>query len=510
MAEIHHLIHNLRGLRLLGPWLALALAVVCAAAADEDRPLRAEGKIGDLTLRTDIVTIDDGTKVDVESGTLLVAESRGRSGSEAVSIPFYRLRSLAERPASPIFLLAGGPGSSWIDRFENEENYREVQLYRQVADVVLFDQRGGGHSLPRMDCDEQERLPLDRPIDLSQMASALQDMARHCRERWIDAGVDLSAYTTLENARDVLDLKEALGYASVTLVGGSYGSHLALTLMRMAPDVVSRVVLYGVEGTDHTWDDPTGRLATLERIAGAIEASDGLGPEIPDVGLLGALEEVIRRLEREPAEVLVGEGHDRVGVVVDSELIRLLSGFQAGRFSRPNVWPEFVLDLYEGDYDFAARGAVALRRLRLDDPMHYMMDCASGISAARAERIRQDTAQDLVGRVNFEYETLCDVWNAPDLGAEFRSPVVSDIPTVVFHGTWDTSTPIENAREVVSTLSRGQLVEVVGGNHGALYNLFEHWSPMNSRLSSFLRGEPVRFPASVTLPMPEFSARQND
>jgi pimeloyl-ACP methyl ester carboxylesterase len=309
---------------------------------------------------------------------------------------------------------------------------------------------------------------------------------------------------------DVLALRSALGYSRISLVGGSYGSHLALALMKLAPEAVERVVLFGVEGLDHTWDNPGGRLAAYERIAGAAEVSPELRPAIPADGLLGALRTVLARLETAPQRAAVGEGEGRTEVVVDAELVRRVAGYQAGRRSRPDVWPGFLLDLLAGDYSVAAQGALALRELRLDDPMHYMMDCASGISAERAARYRSDPASELLGGVNLEYETLCEVWQAPDLGPAFRAPLVSSIPTLIVHGTWDTSTPIENAHEVVATLSRGHLVEVIGGGHGALYTLLRHWPPMEQRLAAFLRGEAVRFPSSVTLPPVTFSSRAAD
>lgn len=58
--------------------------------------------------------------------------------------------------------------------------------------------------------------------------------------------------------------------------------------------------MYGIEGTDQTWDDPAGFLATLERIAKAAESSDELGPHIPEGGLINALQTVIDRLEKHP------------------------------------------------------------------------------------------------------------------------------------------------------------------------------------------------------------------
>ena len=471
---------------------------------------RAAGSPGDLSIGTEAVTLEDNTLVEVEAGQFLVPENRNVPNSPVVSLPFYRLRSTTQNPANPIFLLAGGPGSSWIDRFENLENFNEVRFYQTFADVVLFDQRGAGHSLPKMSCDERQTLPLTIPLDPSTVASKLQEMSQACRDHWIEAGVDLSGYTTEENVDDVLELASALGYSKINLVGGSYGSHLALALMRAKSPMIGRVVLYGIEGLDQTWDDPGARLATYERIAGSIAASDPLGASIPESGLLESLREVIQRLEAEPVLVSIGEGEEETKVLVDAEVVRRVAGFQAGRRSRPNAWPEFILDLVAGDYSFVARGAIAVRSLRLHHPMHYMMDCASGISPARAKRYRTDPAREILGDINFEYEALCGSWQAPDLGPEFRAPLFSEIPTLMMHGTWDTSTPIENAREVIATLPNGHLVEVIGGSHGALYNLYEEWKPMKQRLATFLKGGPLQFPSSVTLRAPEYQALGDD
>jgi pimeloyl-ACP methyl ester carboxylesterase len=360
-----------------------------------------------------------------------------------------------------------------------------------------------------MTCDERVDLPLEEPLRLPDLVAGLRAASAACRDRWISEGIDLAGYTTVESAGDVDELRRALGYERITLVGGSYGSHLALAVMRQYPASVARVVLHGVEGLDHTWDDPAGRLAAYERHAAAAEASGRFSARIPPGGLLGALRTVLERLDREPVLVTVETDGIERQVVVDGTLVRMISGYQAGQRNRPWLWPEFILGMYEGDYSLPAQAAIDVRRFPIDDPMHYMMDCASGISGSREERYRSDPAVELLGEINWEYERLCDVWGAPDLGAEFRAPLESSIPTVIVHGTWDTSTPIENAREVVSTLENGQLIEVTTGNHGGLYNLYSRWPPIHDLLGAFLKGEDVRFPSVVDLPV-EFAAPARD
>lgn len=475
--------------------------------AAEAESFRAAGRPGDLKQDWTTVSTKAGRDVDLWRGTLLVPENRLKPKSPPISIPFYRLEASTQEPGTPIFLLAGGPGSSWIDRFKNPENLSEIDFYRTLGDVILFDQRGAGHSKPKLSCDQRERWPNDQALDPKAVSVVLREMAAACRQQWLDRGVDLAAYSTKENAADVLALQHALGYKKMILVGGSYGSHLALFLMREAPEQIERALLYGIEGPDHTWDDPDAKLATLERIAGEIEASGAFAESLPDAGLIETLRTVIAALEEEPIQTTVPADSDDANetVLVDAHLVRRIADFQAGRRSRPKVWPQLILDLHNKKYDLAARGALALRSLRMDDPMHFMMDCGSGASADRVTRYEQSKSTEILGAINSEYHELCPIWQAHDQGNHNRRSVRSDIPTLLVHGTWDTSTPIENARDAVVELSNGHLIEVVRGNHGAIYNLYKYWPRAHQVIGAFLRGEPVRLPSSVTLPSLDFN-----
>ena len=59
-------------------------------------------------------------------------------------------------------------------------------------------------------------------------------------------GNDLTAYNTVQNARDVQALMLALGYSTYNIYGVSYGTTLGLEVMRSAPEGVRSVVLDSV------------------------------------------------------------------------------------------------------------------------------------------------------------------------------------------------------------------------------------------------------------------------
>src|SRR5688500_1917931 len=157
------------------------------------------------------VALKNGATVSVEAGELRVPESRRRPSSREIAIPYYRLRSAAPAPASPIFLLHGGPGSSWLEQFPEDNMAREVAFYRTIADVVVFDQRGGGRSRPEMTCPDRKGVQPGRPFTPALVADVVRELAIACRDRWLKAGVDLAAYNTIENAADVNDLRLSLG-----------------------------------------------------------------------------------------------------------------------------------------------------------------------------------------------------------------------------------------------------------------------------------------------------------
>ena len=87
--------------------------------------------------------------------------------------------------------------------------------------------------------------------------------------------------------------------------------------------------------------------------------------------------------------------------------------------------------------------------------MSYMMDCASGQTAARREQIAREAKGTLLEDIsNFPFPEICEAWNAPDLGDEFRAPLRSDVPVLFISGTLDARTPISNAEEYSKGFSK--------------------------------------------------------
>jgi hypothetical protein len=86
------------------------------------------------------------------------------------------------------------------------------------------------------------------------------------------------------------------------------------------------------------------------------------------------------------------------------------------------------------------------------------------------------------------FHSRAEVWSRPN-------------GTAIVHGTWDFSTPLENALELAPYFKRGKLVTVVGGTHGALGEAIRADSAFADAFWTFLRtGDVAVFPDSVVLP----------
>lgn len=171
------------------------------------------------------------------------AEPAGRTLELHVAV----LPALSRQPLpDPVFFLAGGPGQSAIELAGAAQ--RRLPRLGNRRDLVLVDLRGTGRSAPLRCPDEGDLLqPLDEAADPARVA----DRMRRCRDalRALPHG-DLRRFTTSIAAQDLDAVRAALGVRRFNLVAGSYGTRLALEVLRQQPQTVRRAVLDGVSPPD--------------------------------------------------------------------------------------------------------------------------------------------------------------------------------------------------------------------------------------------------------------------
>jgi pimeloyl-ACP methyl ester carboxylesterase/catechol 2,3-dioxygenase-like lactoylglutathione lyase family enzyme len=433
------------------------------AAKPAAKPDRTKGGI---TFEPIVLTTPDGRKVDAELGRLTVAENREKPAGKSVELAFVRLKSTASKPGPPIVYLAGGPGGSGVAEAKGNSLPLFLAL-RELGDVIALDQRGTGLSRPELTCLGAWFSPLNRPSDPQQILTDAKERSATCTRKLRDAGIDLASYNTNESADDLEDLRQALGAPKIRLLALSYGTHLALAAIRRHEGSLQSAVLAGVEGPDQMLRLPGTLEKQLEGIGQLIKADPEVGAALP--ALPATLRSLLSRLEEQPVTVEVDNplNNRKAQVTVGKFDLQWMTAQALSNREGIRKLPAKILALRKGDFRPLGEFAIAARRGWLGSALPYAMQCASGASPERLERIRREEPQALLGEaMDFPFPQICEAWGVPDLGPAFRAPVHSNLPALFISGSLDTRAPAGDGEEVRKNFPHGAHLSIEGAGHG--------------------------------------------
>ncbi len=168
------------------------------------------------------------------------------------------------------------------------------------------------------------------------------------------------------------------------------------------------------------------------------------------------------------------------------------------------VFPRLLYSIDQGDYSllqwfiqkrignfYGAQG------------MSATMDVASGGSPSRLAKIEKELAvspfQDILAA------SMSTDWPHPDLGEEFRAPLISNIPTLFMSGTLDFNTPPYQAEEVRWGFSNSSHIIVDNAGHE---QILTH-PQATPTIIRFLKGENVN-DVALSYPPLEFIPLKGD
>ncbi|PTS87864.1 MULTISPECIES: alpha/beta hydrolase [unclassified Caulobacter] len=436
-----------------------------------------------------------GKDTDAERGFFEVPEDRRDPRSRKIRLSYVRFASTAARPGPPIIYLAGGPGGT-ATRALSGPRFPIMMALREVADVIAFDQRGTGLSnhIP-------ERPASTRPPPPFTQAGLTSYFRTDFQEAWVDwtrAGVAMTGYNTEQNADDIDDLRRHLGAEKVDLWGISYGTHLALSMLKRHGDRVNRVALASLEGQDQTVKRPSAVDTLLSHVDGLLAADPAVRAAIPDLPAL--MRRVHARMEAAPVSLTATLNGAPVTLQIGGFAIQLMSG---GLIANPQtlaMLPGLYLALDAGQTEVLKPFMGEFANLLGIAGMPEATDLASGISPGRLALVRREAKTAVLGEaLNFPMPQLLGVVPGADLGEGFRAPLRIDHPALLLAGTLDGRTPMSEQDEVAAQFRRKSRVIVENAGH----NVFEAHPDVQPLLVRFFRGEAVA-DTRLSLPPPTF------
>jgi len=446
--------------------------MLAAAAASLNFLYADAPKAGDLTIEPYAFHTESGRTLDAELGRFTVPQNRSNPDSPVVTIAFVRFRSTSDTPGPPIFYLVGGPGASGIDDARGNL-FGTIAALQAASDVIVIDQRGTGMSTPDLNVHAMFGLTPGVPLGSGEAVVALVNAFKKAAGQLSEAGIDLSAYNTNENADDVDALRSALGIERIQVWAHSYGTHLALALVRRHETFVAKIVLGGINGPDHRWRLPGDGDRLFARLNLLVQADPRWAGRIPD--LSGLVRQVLSRLDEKPVSISVRVAPDKTATVtLGKQDVQVLTALQLGDIDFIRAIPGLFYGMANNNFSTPAVIILALKASEIGPAMRYTMHCASGVSADRLARIDTEKDTALLGdAVNFPFNDsrVCEAWHAGDLGPEFRAPVTSSIPALFVSATLDGRTSLEDAAEVRAGFPNSYAVMLENGSHGRIFSV---------------------------------------
>ena len=436
-----------------------------------------------------------GLETDAERGFFEVPEDRRDPKSRKIRLSYVRFASTAAKPGPPIIYLAGGPGGL-ATRAAGGPRYPIFQALREVADVIAFDQRGTGLSnhIPERPASTRPPPPLTQAALTSYFRADFQEAWAD----WTKAGVAMTGYNTEQNADDIDDLRRHLGAEKVDLWGISYGTHLALSMLKRHGDRVNRVALASLEGQDQTVKRPSAVDALLRQADALLGADPAARAAIPDLSAL--MRRVHAKLEASPVKLSAKLNGAPVELQVGGFAIQLMAG---GLIANPQtlvMLPKLYLALDAGRAEALAPFANEFANIPGIAGMPEATDLASGISPARLALVRREARTAVLGEaLNFPMPQLLGAVPGVDLGEDFRAPLRIEHPALLVAGTLDGRTPMSEQDEVAKQFQHKSRVIVENAGH----NVFEAHPDVQGLLVRFFRGEAVA-DTRLALPPPKF------
>jgi pimeloyl-ACP methyl ester carboxylesterase len=437
-----------------------------------------------------------------DCATMDVPLDYDKPGGDQISLAL--IRRPADDPSARIGSLLvnpGGPGGSGVGFVAGLGDFLFTPEVRASFDLIGFDPRGIAGST-QLQCFETAE---DQLAVLAPMAFPV---TRAEEERWIDGhravskacekrgGPIIDHMSTGNVARDMDQIRTALGEDKLSFVGYSYGSMIGSTYANMFPTKVRAVVIDGVIDPI-SWTTGRGDQAETIPIDGRLESEQGAFETFKQfLALCDAggttcafsdgdprerFDELAAQLLRDPAELPDGAGGTFTFTYADLVAITL------GALYSSEVWPDLAAFLADLEAEVNPAGAAAaLQRLGhrvtgRDEQYWQVYEGFSGVACSDSDNPDDESAWAKVarradekwpyfGRIWNWGSSICASWPGVDKD-RYTGPwdQRTAAPVLVVGSRYDPATRYQDAVSTADILGRARLLTVRSWGHTSLF-----------------------------------------
>ena len=380
-----------------------------------------------------------------------------------VVVPAMARRKLAD----PVFLLAGGPGQSAIALAAST-----LPLFSRLnnrRDIVFVDQRGTGSSVP-LACPEVDAESMAEQADPArQLRLTLACKQALLKLPYVQSERDLGLFTTWIAVQDLDAVRRALAAERIDLVGGSYGTRVALEYLRQFPTHARRTVIDGVAPPDMALPASfsTDNQAAFDALLTACAAESACARAHP--ALREHVDALLRSLPREVQAPEPLTGRRETFTLSRDMLFAAVRGAlyaPAIAAALPQALDEAASGRFEGLVGIGALFG-ARKSTRLAAGMHLSVVCAEDLP--RVGRTGDVPGADFGAQFERFYAQLCSVWPRGVVPEAFYRVGPAASPVLLLSGGLDPATPPRHGERMARALGpMARHVVVANAGHGVM------------------------------------------
>ena len=420
---------------------------------------------------------------EVDCAMFTVPESRQQGGDRVVQLFVATMRAPKAAPVRPDPVL--------VTSLSSQPNYAGIApLAQRVGrDVVLVDTRGTGHSLPSLECPEVDRTDPGVWAE-PDPTGVLADAVQQCHARLTGSGVPVPSYDLVEAAADLEDLRQALGVEQWNVTAYGNGSHLAVELLRQAPDSLRTLTLDSPDppGLDPRQVAGPATELVVRGVLAACAADRRCRQRYPDPKTL--LAKATKTLEEDPLTVSVDHRGARTDVLVTPAfLARALRQLVSDGGSSG---PLFAVGSIPSVLDAAASrrsqelSTIIAQLIQYEDPLclgyrtpclpvgtgsvgvQLTILCRDIVSAGEPDPAALTTTAFRAAYATGFWPEACEHWPVGRADAAVAAPPTADVPTLVTFGEFGPYSPESTVRRSLAGLSAASYVLAFGRPHNVL------------------------------------------
>jgi pimeloyl-ACP methyl ester carboxylesterase len=410
-----------------------------------------------------------------DCSTLEVPLDYANPGGRQIGIALDRKAATGAKIGS-LIMNPGGPGASGVDSLDYLASLLSPAVLAHF-DVVSFDPRGVGRSSP-VRCETGPQLDQFIHLDpapttqggFQQLLAGAQAFDQRCQAM---SGPLLPFVGTINVARDLEEIRGAVGDAKLNYLGFSYGTFLGATYADLFPTHIRTMVLDGALNP------------ALDPIATNIEQAAGFDKELtaffdfcvgtaicpwkPTGTPRSDFDALMARIAAHPLPAgggrTLGPGEAFFGVVQPLYDQAAWAGL-ATALSRADAGDGSILLAYSDEYSQRNPNGAYTNSIEsnnaiscVDQPWPHDPTALQKAAVTAKQRAPEFGVADLYGALT------CTAWPAPATSQPHTITAAGSPAIVVVGSTGDPATPYVDAQALAGQLQHGVLLTRVGDGH---------------------------------------------